>query len=267
MYYFILEQPKNRGQSNLQNKIVATLEDLQIIGELSKANPIQKPEELCEMGLKKGYNTIVVVGSDTVINNLAAIIAKNGATLGIIPTDPKSSFYSLIGCSNWEEACKALPKRRLETFDMGKVAADRYFLTYVKILSPKRKKPSQVTIKFNDYDIEVPALEIIITNGVLAKSKPEVVKNTFSDNLLDIYITTKVSKEKSSIFSFFKKEEEKPKFSSLFHARRIKIIGKEEILDIVSPDQKILTKTPCEISIVPKTIKIIIKKTGNVDLK
>ena len=75
MYYFILEQPKNRWQSAFQNKVIANLEDLQIVGEVAKANPIQKPEELCDLGLKKGYHTIVIVGSDNTISTLGAQIA------------------------------------------------------------------------------------------------------------------------------------------------------------------------------------------------
>jgi diacylglycerol kinase family enzyme len=261
MYYFVLEQPKNRWQSSFQNKIVATLEDLQIIGEIAKANPIQKPDDLCKMGLKKGYTTIVVIGSDTMINNLSAIIAKHGATLGIIPIDQKSSFYGLIGASNWEEAAAALPKRRVETFDLGRAAADRFFLTYVKAVSANNKKISQVIIQFNDYKIEVPAKFITITNGALDTNNPQIIKNSFSDGIIDIYISTQIESGNNSFLSSIFKKDENPFYSSLFHSKKIKIYGKEEILDIVAPDGKILTKTPAEISIVPNIVKIIIKKS------
>lgn len=260
MYYFVLEQPKNRWQASFQNKIVAALEDLQIIGEIAKANPIQKPEDLCLMGLKKGYTTIVVIGSDTMINNLSAIIAKKGATLGIIPMDEKSSFYGLIGANNWEEATQALPKRRVETFDLGRVAVDRFFLTYVNVVSSSRKKISQVIIQFKDYQIEVPAKNITITNGALDTVNSQIIKNSFSDGIIDIYISTQLSRENNSFLSSIFNKTDKPYYSSVFHAKKIKIFGKEEILDIVAPDGKILIKTPAEISIVPNIVKIIIKK-------
>ncbi len=263
MYYFILEQSKNRWQSTFQNKVISFLEDLQVIGEVAKANPIQKPEELCQMGLKKGYNTIVVIGTDTMISGLGAQIAQKGATLGIIPADPKSSFYGLIGAANWEEAASALPKRRVETFDMGKVGEDRFFLTYIKIVAPKKRKISQTIIKFKDFEIDVPALETVITNGALEKANSEIVRESFSDGLLDIFVSTKAGKKKNSIFStIFKTGDQKPTFSSVFHAKTIKIAGAEQILNITSPDQKILNKTPAQISIVPQAIKIIVKKAS-----
>jgi len=261
MYYFVLEQPKNRWQAAFQNKIVAFLEDLQIVGEVAKANPIQKPEELCQLGLKKGYHTIVAIGSDTMISTLAAIVARHGATLGIVPQDSKSSFFGLINCLNWEEACSALPKRRVEIFDMGKAAEDRFFLTFIKVISSKKNKISQVIVKFQDFEIDVPAIEIIITNGAMEKADSKFVRKTFSDSLLDIYISTKATETKESFFStLFKKE--KPFFSSLFHANKIKIFSREQILEVVSPDQKIITKTPAEIEIVPQAIKIIVKKSS-----
>lgn len=263
MYYFILEQAKNRWQSAFQNKVISSLEDLQVVGEVAKANPIQKPEELCQMGLKKGYSTIVIIGADTVINTLGALIAKNKATLGIIPTDPKSSFYSLIGANSWEEAVSALPKRRVAIFDMGKVGPDKFFLTYVKILTPKKRKPSQVTLRFKDFEIDVPSLEVIITNGALEKTNSKIVRESLSDGLLDIFISTQVEEKKGSIFSvLFQAENKRPTFSSLFHAKKVRILGKEQILNIISPDQKILTRTPSEISIVPQAIKIIVKKAA-----
>lgn len=263
MYYFILEQSKSRWQSTFQDKVISFLEDLRVIGEVAKANPIQKPEELCQMGLKKGYNTIVVIGTDTVISGLGAQIAQKRATLGIIPTDSKSSFYGLIGAANWEEAAAALPKRRVETFDMGKVGEDRFFLTYIKIVPPKKRKISQTIIKFRDFEIDVPALETVITNGTLEKANSEIVRESFSDGLLDIFVSTKAEKKKGSIFStFFKTGGQKPTFSSVFHAKTIKIAGAEQILNITSPDQKILNKTPAQISIVPQAIKIIVKKAS-----
>lgn len=261
MYYFILEQPKSRWHSTFQNKVISHLEDLSIVGEVVKANPIQKPEELCQMGLKKGYNTIVIVGTDTVISTLGAIVAKNRATLGIIPTDAKSSFYNLIGAQNWEEAASSLPKRRVEVFDMGEVGMSKFFLTYVKILSSKKGKSAQVKIKFSNYEIDVPSLEITVANGPLEGINSKITRQSFSDGLLDIYISTKLERKKDSIFStIFKKESQGPTFSSLFHAKKIKIIGADQILNIVTPDGKILSKTPSEISIVPQAIKIIVKK-------
>lgn len=262
MYYFILEQAKNRWQANFQNKIVSFLEDMQIIGEVVKANPIQKPEELASLGLKKSYHTIVVVASDIVISSLAPIIATAGATLGIIPTDEHSSFFSLINCQNWEEAAKALPKRRIETFDMGQVA-DKFFLTFIRFVRSKGRGPVQTGIKFNTFDIDVPAQELIISNGDLKTDDPKLIRSSFEDGILNIYIVSKAMKEKSSFLGGLFKKEEKLNFSSLIPTKNAKIYSEDNILNVVSSDNKILTKTPAEIKIVKEAIKIIVKKAIN----
>jgi len=264
MYYFVLEQAKNRWQAGFQNRIAAFLDDLQIVGEIAKANPIQKVEELCQLGLKKGYHTIVIIGTDTTISTLAALIAKQGATLGIEPIDPESSFYNLIGCTNWEQACLALPKRRVATFDMGQAGAERFFLTYVKIAPDKAKKPSQVLLEIADFKAEVPALSMTVANGPLGDADSELMRQGFSDSLLDIYVTTQVGQTNSSIISSIFKTEQKTTFSSLFHADRFRVSGLEQILNVLGPDDRILTKTPIEFSIVPSAIKVIIKKSSGV---
>lgn len=266
MYYYIFEQPKNKWVAALQNRIAGHLEELAVLGEVAKANPIQKPEELCQTGLSKGYTTIVAVGSDTMVNNLASIVARKEATLGIIPLDTKSSFWGLIGCQGWEEACHILPKRRVETFDMGKVGQGKYFLTFVKILSERetpKPLPTLMGLHFSGFKAEVPALEVTVTNGVLETAQSQIVRESFSDGLLDIFITTKLNKEEKTLLSFlFGKKTTKPTFSSLFHAKKVKILGEEEILKVCAPDNQIIAKTPIEISIIPQVIRIIISKAS-----
>ncbi|MBA7490353.1 lipid kinase YegS [subsurface metagenome] len=259
MYYFIFEQARNKWQAAFQNKIISNLEELQIIGEVARANPIQKPPELFQMGIKKGYNTIVAAGSDTIINSLGALTAKQGITLGIIPIETKSSFFSLIGCENWEQACQALPKRRVETFDIGKINKDKIFLTFVKI-QPENKNMAQIILDFKKFKVEVPTLEIIVTNGVLENADPKIVRKSFSDGLLDIFIPTELLKDSASVISLLFQEKTKPIFSSLFRTKKVKISSEEKTFKIISPDNKIIAKTPCEISIIPKAIRIIIKK-------
>jgi diacylglycerol kinase family enzyme len=245
-------------------KITAKLESLRILGEVAKANPVQRPEELCQIGLNRGYTTIVVIGADTTINNLAPLIANKKATLGVIPLEKNSSFWNLLGCTNWEEACEILPKRKLDIFDLGHIKPDRYFLTYINIAPEENKKPAAsllpVRINFGNFITESYVNEIIVTNGCDNPSLDILTARAgYTDNLLSIYYYTK-KRNKEGIFSKIFNPSTDKIFSSVFHSNKFSVNHLEKPLTIFGPDNQIITKTPVEISVVPRILKIIVGK-------
>ena len=190
MYYYILEQPQSKNLESLQNKIITQIEDKQIMGEAVKSNPVQKPEELAEIGLSKGYNTIVGIGTDSLINKIAPLVSKKGAVLGIVPTEENSSFFELIGCRNWQEACDILPKRKTSCIDLGVLGKSNIFLTYIKLRPRKGTKPTLAKAIFNTYEAEAPILEILVANSVLDLEKRSWKRKGFFDNQISIHFKT-----------------------------------------------------------------------------
>ena len=245
-------------------KITANLENQRILGEVAKANPVQRPEELCQIGLNRGYTTIVVIGADTTINNLAPLIANKKATLGVIPLDKNSSFWNLLGCTNWEEACEILPKRKLDIFDLGHIKPDHYFLTYIKIAPEENKKPGSsqlpAQVNFGDFTTESYVNEIIITNGC-DNPKLDILEARagYTDNMLSVYYYTKKGNKKGLFSKIFNPSTDKI-FSSVFHTNKLIIKHLEKPLTVFGPDNQIITKTPIEISVVPRILKIIVGK-------
>ncbi len=256
MYYYILEQQKNKNSESLVNKIIASIEDLQIMGEAVKANPIQKPDELAEIGLSKGYNTVVAVGSDSIINEIAPIVAKHSAVLGIIPTDPNSSFFNLIDCSTWNQAISILAKRITNEFDLGVLGKEKVFLSHLSV-RPKKNNAASVKVIFDKYEVEAPIEEVIVGNSYYKDEK--WAKYGFSDNLVSIYLKSKEAQKNSG---FFKNLFSAPKtsFTSVFHAHTCHLGGLEKTLSVFSSDNQFICHTPIHVSVIPKAIKLIVGK-------
>jgi len=254
MYYYVFEQPKNKREAGLQNRIIAELEAENILGEAVIANPIQKPKELVEIGLEKGFRTIVLAGSDSFVNNLAPIIAEKKRVVGIIPLARESSFWNLIGCYHWREIIKALPQRRTENFDLVRLGQEKFFLTFVKI---EDQKQFVAFLEFPDFKIVVPAKTIIFTNGGFGQEG--FVGNYFllKDGKLQVLISGPKDEKRGGIFSFFKKSEKV--FSTKIPTPWLKI-KTERPEKILAPDGTAIGQTPAGLAVEKNAVRIIVKR-------
>ncbi len=115
------------------------------------------------MGVEKGYSTIVAVGSDEVINEVASSICDSGAVLGVIPIDASSDIVNLVGAKDIKNCCESLKKRRLKTINMGYIEPNINFLTKVEISSKKRLS---VQAEINEYYFETSADKVIIDHNL-----------------------------------------------------------------------------------------------------
>lgn len=258
MYYYVFEQPENKKIEKLQEKIRINLEELRIIGEVTKANPVQKPEELVASGITKGYNTIVIVGSDALINRMATHVAQREVTLGMVPTDSPSLLARLIGAKNPNHACEILPFRRIIEIDIGQVEDDKYFLSKIDLVPAIEKgigpraadlDSASSVIDFGNYKAQTRASRISVENGQLETRDEKEIKRSFADGILDIYSAPALQKKQGFMSKILKKEEEPEPFTSMFHAKKFRISA-SPLMAVISGD-KIIGRTPTEFSIVP----------------
>jgi hypothetical protein len=259
MYYYILEQQKNKAQESLVNKIIATIEDLQIMGEAVKSNPVQKPDELAEIGLSKGYNTVVAIGSDSIINEIAPIVAKHRAVLGIVPTDPNSAFFNLIDCNSWQNACDLLAKRIVDNFDLGVIGKEKVFLSHIVIKPEKSGKQVLIKSIFKKSEVEGPAESVMVANSSLKNGRWE--KHGFADGMLSINYKS-FSEKNSGFWQKFLGSKEST-YTSTFHAPFCHIGGLEKTLSVYSSDNQFICHTPVAVSVIPNAIKLIVSKKEN----
>jgi len=257
MYYYIFEPAQNKRELNQQEDIKAILQKHQVAGEFVTLSLAEKPQDLARIGLRRGFTTIVAVGGDSLINEVACGLVNSDYALGVIPTNPKSPFLKMINARDYEEACLALPTRRIAKIDTVLVNDKFCMITQARI-GFEKDRSELIQVNFdNYYRTEVRLPEIIISN-IGVKKKPELIQRALSDNLVDIYIPAK-SKIRAGIFSIFSSlQKESSKTGSIFHVKKGQITARKPIKMTID-NQEVATQ-PFEVKAVPKSLNIIIKR-------
>lgn len=234
MYYYIFQSPKKYSEGKTHERIKNILTVLGISGETTLVSPARSASELALMGVEKGYSTIVTIGSDEIINEVASSICGSGAVLGIIPIDASADINNLVGTNDIKKACESLKRRRLKTINMGFIEPDINFLTKVTI---EANKTLSVQSEINDYYFETSADKIVIDHNLGVKMYTFKEKG-FLDNL----------------FSFMGNNDN-TRYFSFFNAERLRL-RTHEIIPVKIGDLAV-AKTPIVAYRRPKALKII----------
>ncbi len=243
MYYYIMEPPKGNLVSR-QEKIKDILGDLGIAGETVTPSSARTIEELANLGIMKGYSTIVAVGGETVANKVINVLATQKITkeavLGIIPNDFNNPLAKKINVSDIRVACEALKYRKLQTIDICQIEPNKYFITEGIIENPRNRNLYFSTDNFS---------------GV-AKANRTIIQPG-----LKIFMHDKAL-EGSAFGRFYKwlfKKEEKDVFSSFFETKRIRFESENSNLSIKISGETI-AKTPVTLNNRPRVLKIIVAR-------
>ena len=246
MYYYILEQPKNGSTLSIQKKIKNQLAFYGILGEISRVSPARSVEELTEIAIAKQYSTIVAVGSDQLINNIVSYINNRDCTLGIIPINTSNLMNQLIAVNDVKKACEALKERKIKTIDSVYIVPDKFFLTKANI---SNSKPTLATIYFDKCNVSVRFTEIVIYS-------PAIIDNNKENKIyLNIKNDAEGPNEIRKIWNWLLGKKIKNNFNSYLRMKHLIIDTPEPIP--VKIDGKIVAKTPIEIKVKPKSLKII----------
>lgn len=234
MYYYIFQTPKKYSENKLHERIKNILTVLGISGETTLVSPARNATELALMGVEKGYSTIVAIGADEIINEVASSIFGSGAVLGIIPIEASNDIHNLIGTNDVKKSCEALKKRKIKIINMGYIEPDINFLTKVII---KSNKILSIQAEINNFYFETSADKIVIDHN-LGVDLYTYKDKGFLDNFL----------------SFFS-EKESIKHHSHFNTHRLRLRTHEIIP--VKIGNLIVSKTPIVAYRRPKALKII----------
>lgn len=128
MYYYLFDtQLAEKKHETVINRIEFRLIELGLNGRMDRLSILKNMRELIEAAIKRGAETIVIVGDDQAIVKAVSIVAAYDVTLGIIPVGPEQRIARALGIPEGEAACDILSKRVVKTIDLGK-ANDQYFL-------------------------------------------------------------------------------------------------------------------------------------------
>lgn len=237
MYYYILESAPSRAVRQGYQRLRDTLTHLGIAGEMVSASPARTPEELAEMGLEKGYSTIVAVGGDHHVNQIATAILGRGV-LGIVPINASPLVTSIIGCEDIKSAAEALKHRRLS------------------VQSVVLAEPS--TIIFLDTVISTPKLakiSLILDNKVRAHA---YFNQLLIDRFLNLTLTSTHETETKKVLGLFTVGGQAIRSESSFHAKSVRIVT-DPILPLTVAGTPI-GKTPAQLRLIPDSLKVITKR-------
>jgi diacylglycerol kinase (ATP) len=284
MYFYIVNPAAGGARINkIQDKLQERLKKLGILGEFVKSTGPDDVAKLAQLGISKGYKTIVAVGGDGTINEVMNVILnKERVALGIIPTGTTNDLAYALGINDWFQATGILSSRKIEEVELGQIG-DRYFVTTAtvgfesKLSQIKRLskgslvdrtrfglrvfgeassyKPIHAHLKFDDnYEVEADIFNILVSNVNFSPFG----KKTGS-NLLNTIVMTKIPGAKAFKYGYFNdpKSVELPKIS-VFHSKNIKITTKEPV-DIAA-DGQIVGQTPTEIKISDRRLRVIVSR-------
>ncbi len=237
MYYYVLESPSSRAIRQTYQKLRDILTNLGIAGEMVTASPARTPTELTQMGVSKGYSTIVAVGGDDHIDEVA-IASLGQAVLGVIPINATDLVTDIVGVRDLRDAAESLKRRRLTTHSVVFVEPDNAFFLDATVTAPKLAKVS-----------------LVLDNKVRVHS----YFNTLTINRsLQLRLASEHVTEPKKILGLFSSGGKKVTSESHFHARQVRIVT-EPPLPLMVGGTKV-AQTPTELRLVPESLKVITKR-------
>jgi hypothetical protein len=237
MYYYILEPPTSRAVRQTYQKLRDLLTNLGIAGEMVAASPARTPEELTMMGLERGYSTIVAVGGDAFVNNIAqAIIGQ--AVLGVIPIGEAEQISEIIGTNNMKTAAEFLKFRRLSTLSTVIGEPDALIFLDAVITPPKLAKVN------------------FVIDGKL-RGYAYFNKLTITRNL-EIKIESTHLVEQKKFLGLFASGGTTLKSDSLLHGKSVRLVTDPELALMIG--RYPIAKTPLQLRSNPNSLKVITKR-------
>lgn len=239
MYYYITESPRSREEARSQETARTLLTAQGIAGEFATVSPARGAEELAEIGVAKKYTTVVAMGSDALINQVATLLAGTPYVFGAIPIENPASLELVTGIATIETAIEALKYRRVHLVPVARLEPNKFFVSELTI---SLDQPAPVRLTVNSA-----TAELLMSHARIAGSGRVLLKTE--------------RKPPSGLGSFFKGilgTQEKVFDVSQFSGSRI-VLETEQNLP-VHLGRELFAKTPLAITVIPQSLKIITRR-------
>jgi diacylglycerol kinase family enzyme len=218
-----------------------------ISGEIAQATPLRTVEELTEVGLTKGYSTIIAVGSDSFINKVAHFLInlslaqdRKQIVMGAIPTDfSTSSMAKILNVSSLDEAIESLRQRHLKMYDVAFIEPNKFFILPIEIY---KNKPFYTIVSTKNYSVKSLVNKIKITPSL--KCHIQDVKS--------------VATLPRRIVSYLFSRPIKNRYTSVFQSMTFRIESNE--LVPINLDDEVLAKTPIRLHTIPRLLQLIVPR-------
>ncbi|NQT49676.1 hypothetical protein HQ571_03205 [Candidatus Kuenenbacteria bacterium] len=255
MYYYIYDTfLSDKKYEKTIDRIKTRLLDLEIQGKHEKLTLLKSVDELINDEVKRGVNTIIMLGNDKTFLKVIDVIANNNVTLGLIPVGPDNNLAKCLGLPMEDAACEVIAARKIVKFDLGKTN-NQYFFSSLKI----NKNLDRLSIEKDKYKITLnpECQEIDVYNYYYPVGKQSfekrMKKSSAQDQKIELVIWSKQKKRK-----LFSKNQGELKIDTLIQGSLFDIKS-FEYLPVVLDDYKVI-KTPVKIEVEPEKLNVIVGK-------
>lgn len=294
MYYYIIDPTKlnQRQFERVQNQLYSSLSEYRISGETMRVTSLRTINQLVELAIGRGAKTIVAVGSSNTLHDVINAAKLRDVTIGFIPLID-SELGSILGLTSVNHACKTIAMRRIAQLDLGEVnnpfatqageQAGNFFLSKLSLgtnLATLHNQSSSIfnfslinqlsnlptfQIKFKSDNQYTATFEVI--GAVIINSRAEIGKNLKvgdpTDGTFNFLLLPKLSKRN---LIKYRKEILNQTFDqipghSLLHARHVEVIGPDGLS--LSVGNKVIAKTPVNIEMRPRALRMIVGRGRN----
>ncbi len=247
MPYFYLYDSylQDRSYASTLIKLETTLTDLGIQGRVSRLTLLKSVKDIIESAIKDGADTIVAVGNDITLSQVAQAVAKYPkTTMGFIPLGQDyQSIAPILGIPQGILACHVLSGRLVEEMGMGKVN-NQYFLQSIVLQGQpilECERSFELALE-QPHNIKICNLDSSSDSTVFWPQKGELIANIEPQ-----------PKNKFKLFS------SSPAGASTIPIKEMRVLSADEELPILI-DQYRTIKTPATITAAPQRLRIIVGK-------
>lgn len=254
MYYYIFDirQCKNKAQGE---RIKDYLAELGISGEYVFPSQARSVKELVGDALGRDFSTIVAIGNDSLINNVASELIGQKAAFGIIPLNASQQIVDLVNGSDWRQAAVNLRFRKIHEIKLGQFENGRHFLTQTHLAI---SSSVNITLEFDEFIAQTRAKRLIISN---INPKDPRLKNNLPDGL-DIHLISDESGNSSileKLFTIFDSTKQDDRLNkSYFRVPRLRVFSHKNLNFII--DKEIIASTPQLIKVSPGRLRLIVNR-------
>ncbi len=247
---------------------------------------------LARKAVDEGFDTVVAVGGDGTASSVLNGLVGSEVTMGIIPVGVGNDFAKLIGVSrtNLQSACETILDGNTRQIDIGSIngkyffnmvgigfdgeAAERkahtfkfikgfwaYYVQVIPLLFMYRPKP--VRIRMDGISMETSILFITIGNGRFSGGGFKLTPLAeLDDGLFDVCLA-----HYPGLFSLLRHVNKVPKGKHIklpfvFYFRTASINISSDVTLPAHIDGELASEKSYDIKILPRALKILVKKPG-----
>jgi diacylglycerol kinase family enzyme len=248
MYYYLYDNfLVDKKFERVLAAVETRLTDLGISGKIGRLTPFTNAKGLIRDEVRRGTDTIVVVGNDETISKAIEGIGDANITLGIIPIGTPTHIAQSLGIPDGVEACDVLSKRVTKKIDLGLVNG-RYFLSSVKVLGNKAVIEGEGQYRISS---ELPDCELVVSNLRSPDMEGTDVGARVPGDPMDGFLDALIVQKPTGFLSSIRKKQG----PTVIPMKRLRIASPEPVEAVA--DGRAFVNKDIDIEIVPDCLKII----------